>query len=204
MNAQNHMANASAWKVWRLLAIALLFLFTLPAPAAIKLAPAPIPELRPLRETLPPAAESKPIDMLPWFIAAGIVAVVAAILTSLPRKLPPPPTPPYAIVRRRLQGLCGTSATPAALSAIFRDYLLDAYHVPARGSTPGELIDWLSAHPRWDNQLSEEATVLLEAYEVAKFSPIPPTDHPEAIEQMRSLLSRIERRRTRGLTLPNS
>ena len=197
MNAQHHMAN-------RLLALALLLLFTLPASAAIKLAPGPIPELRPLRETLPPAAESKPIDMLPWFIAAGIVAVVAAVFASHPRKLPPPPTPPYAIVRRRLQGLCGTSATPAALSAIFRDYLLDTFHIPARGATPRELIDWLSAHPRWDSQFSEEAAALLEAYEAAKFSPIPPDDHPEAIEHMRAFLARIERRRTRGLTLPKS
>lgn len=173
-------------------------LLTLSASAAIKLDPGPIPELRPPREELPPAVERKHPDLLPWFIATGIIAVVAAALAARPRKLPPPPTPPYTIARRRLEELNGVTATPVAISAIFREYLLDAFHIPARGATPDELLGWLSAHPRWDTQMSSEASALLEACDLAKFSPTPPETHPVAIEQTRNLIARIEGKRTSG------
>ena len=180
------------------LRILFVMLLTLSAHAAIKLDPGPIPELRPMRETLPPAAEQKQRDLLPWFIGTGIIAVLAAMIASRPPKLTPPPTPPYTIARRRLEALNGTSATPVAISAIFREYLLDAFHIPARGATAAELIGWLSAHPRWDTKLVCETATLLEACEVAKFSPTPPEDHPSVIEEVRGLLARIEGKRTSG------
>ena len=173
-------------------------ILTLSASAAIKLDPGPIPELRPPREELPPAAERKQRDLLPWFIGTGIIAVIAAALAARPRKLPPLPTPPYTIARRRLEELTGITATPVAISAILRDYLLDAFRIPARGATPGELIGWLSAHPRWDTQMSSEASALLEACDVAKFSPTPPENHPVEVEQTRTLIARIEGKRTSG------
>lgn len=181
--------------ITRSLAIGLV---ALPMFAAIKLDPGPIPELRPPREELPPAAERKQRDLLPWFIGTGIIAVVAAVLAARPRKLPPLPTPPYTIARRRLEELTGTTATPVAISAIFREYLLDAFRIPARGATPGELIEWLSAYPRWDTQMTSEASALLEACDVAKFSPRPPEEHPAIIEQTRNLIARIEGKRTSG------
>lgn len=180
----------------RLLLLAGLFvLAALPAWSAIKLDPGPIPELRPPREELPPQMENKGNDLLPWFIAVGIAAVVAAVLASRPKKQALPPTPPYTIARQQLQQLNGRSATMVAVSAILRAYLLDAFQIPARGATSSELIGWLTDHPCWDTQLSPEIEAIFDTADVMKFATIPAEEHPAIIEQASALISKIEGRR---------
>ena len=180
----------------RVMLMAELFvLAALPAWSAIKLDPGPIPELRPPREALSAQVENHTNDLLPWFITVGIAAVIAAVVASLPKKQPLPPTPPYTIARQQLQQLNGRSATMVAVAAILRTYLLDVFQVPTRGATSGELISWLSSHPCWDTHLSPEVEAILDTADVTKFATIPAEEHPAIIEQASALISKIEGRR---------
>jgi hypothetical protein len=178
----------------RALTFAALVSLTLTAAGAITKDPGPIPELRPPRTELTETAENKR-DLLPWFIATGIIAVVAAILASIPRKQTAPPTPPYVTAQRKLSLLKPADATPENLMLIFREYLLNAFNIPACGATTAELIHWLSAHPRWDAKFEAETSELLDSCDEAKFSPIPPLQPPVSNERILLLISRIEERR---------
>lgn len=187
---------------WRI-ALSALAVLTLQCSAAITKDPGPIPELRPPRTELPPSVETKR-DLRPWFIGTGIIAVLAAVLASIPRKQSPPPPPPYVIARRKLDAMSASTAQPDELVRILREYLLDAFNIPARGATTAELIHWLSAHPRWDTQLEAETTGLLDSCEEAKFSPAPPPQPPISTGGVLALISRIEGRRAvpAGVTQP--
>jgi hypothetical protein len=180
--------------IWKCILIALALL-TDCGTAAITKDPGPIPELRPPRSELAPNVETKP-DLRPWFIGTGIIAVLAAVLASIPRRQTPPPPPPYVVARKKLDTLGGTGANADELIRVFRDYLLDAFNIPARGATTAELLHWLSAHPRWDTQLEPETTALLDSCDEAKFSPVPPPQSPISTEGVLALISRIEGRRT--------
>lgn len=185
------------WKV----ALSALALLTVDGLAAITKDPGPIPELRPPRTELPPSVEKKR-DLRPWFIGTGIVAVLAAVLASIPRRQSPPPPPAYVVARRKLDALGTSGVKPDESVRIFRNYLLEAFNIPARGATNDELLHWLSAHPRWDTQLAAETSALLDSCEEAKFSPAPPPEPPTSAEGVLSLISRIEGRRalTGGVT----
>ena len=155
-------------------ALCILFaaLLTITSSAAITKAPEPIPDLKPPREApLPPAAEQKKTDILPWFLGAGAVAILAAIVASWPRKLPPLPPPPYTIARKELEMLNANAVSPATVASIVRTYLLDAFRIPARGATADELVEWLAAHPRWDMNFAGEVTEFFATCDAAKFSP---------------------------------
>ena len=169
-------------------------LLCLSASAAIKRDPGPIPELRPPRGEVPASVEKKE-DLRPWFIGAGILAVLAAILASRPKKLPPAPLPPYVNARKQLETLDSSTATPLAISKVVRIYLLDAFQIPARGATSAELLQWLSAHPKWDTQLASDTDAFLDSCDEAKFAPAPPPGHPATIEKALALIARIEGRR---------
>lgn len=189
------------WK-FTLAAIALL---TVEASAAITKDPGPIPELRPPRAELPPSVETKR-DLRPWFIGTGIIAVLAAVFASIPRKQSPPPPPAYVIARRKLDPLSASAPQPDELVRVLREYLLEAFNIPARGATTAELIHWLSAHPRWDTHLEVETTGLLNSCDEAKFSPAPQPPPQLSTEIVLSLISRIEGRRAvpAGVTQPSA
>ena len=169
-------------------------LLCLSASAAIKRDPGPIPELRPPRGEVSASVEKKE-DLRPWFIGAGVLAVLAAIFATLPKKVPPPPVPPYVNARKQLETLDAATATPLAISKVVRNYLLDAFQIPARGATSAELLQWLSAHPKWDTQLASDTGAFLDSCDEAKFAPAPPPGHPATIEKALALIARIEGRR---------
>lgn len=187
----------------RTLALAAIVLLTVEASAAITKDPGPIPDLRPPRAELPPSVETKR-DLRPWFIGTGIIAVLAAVLASIPRKQPAAPTPPYVIARRKLDAMGASTPQPDELVRVLREYLLEAFSIPARGATTAELIHWLSAHPRWDTQLEAETTGILTSCDEAKFSPAPQPPPQLSAEIVLSLISRIEGRRAvpAGVTQP--
>ena len=175
-------------------ALIALLLTCISAVAAIKRDPGPIPELRPPRGEVSASVEKKD-DFRPWFIGAGILAVLAAFLASRPKKLPPPPLPPYVNARKQLESLEAATATPLAISKVLRTYLLDAFQIPARGATSAELLQWLSAHPNWDTQLAADTGAFLDSCDEAKFAPAPPAEHPATIDKALALIARIEGRR---------
>ncbi len=184
-------------------AIALaLFVAAFSAGAAITKDPGPIPELRPMRDALPPLAEEKKRDLLPWFIGAGIFAILAAMVASRPKKQGPPPPPAYVTARKELEAMSAATATQFAISTVLRNYLLAAFHIPARGATTAELLQWLSAHPSWDTQLGNETAALLDACDEAKFSPVPSTKDATSSERVLALIARIEGRRTSPSSAP--
>lgn len=172
------------------------FLAAFSAGAAITKDPGPIPELRPIRDALPPLAEEKKRDLLPWFIGAGIFAILAAMVASRPKKQGPPPPPAYVTARKELEGMSAATATPLAVSTVLRNYMLAAFHIPARGATTAELLQWVSAHPSWDTQLGTETAALLDACDEAKFAPNPAPQDAASTERVLALIARIEGRRT--------
>ena len=171
------------------------FLAVFSAGAAITKDPGPIPELRPIRDALPPLAEEKKRDLLPWFIGAGIFAILAAMVASRPKKSGPPPPPAYVTARKELESMSGAAITPLVVSTVLRNYLLSAFHIPARGATTAELLQWLSAHPSWDTQLGNETAALLDACDEAKFAPNPVSQVSTSTERVLALIARIEGRR---------
>lgn len=183
-------------------AVFAFLLLCLSASAAIKRDPGPIPELRPPRGEVSASVEKKE-DLRPWFIGVGILAVLAAIVASRPKKLPPAPLPPYVQARKQLETLDAATATPLAISQVLRSYLLDAFHIPARGATSAELLQWLSAHPRWDTQLAAETEAFLDSCDEAKFAPAPPAEHPATTEKALALIARVEGRRV-AQTVPTT
>ncbi len=178
----------------RTLTLASLALLTLTAIGAITKDPGPIPDLRPPRTELPSSVEEKR-DLRPWFIGTGIIAVLAAFIASIPRKQQSPAPSAFVVARRKLDAIGQSGATPENLMRIFREYLLNAFHIPARGATTAELVHWLSANPRWDTQFEAETAELLDSCDEAKFSPIPPLQAPASAERVLSLISHIEKRR---------
>jgi hypothetical protein len=187
--------------MWRSFAkLAGLGLLSVAASAAITIDPGPIPELKPPRESpIPPAAEQQKTDVLPWFLGAGAIAIISAVVASWPKKLPPAPPPPYTIARRELDLLNPNAVSPATVASIVRSYLLNAFHIPARGATPEEIVELLASHSRWDVSVADEVSAFFATHDTVKFSPSPPLGQPTAVEAAKSLIARIEGRRASGV-----
>jgi hypothetical protein len=119
----------------RIAAIAGLVLSPFAVHGAIKTEP--IPELRPPRAEVPPAAEEK--RPLPW-VLGGVGVAALAIALAWPRRKPaPPPEPPFAVAQRELKALSAehSRATPAAVSSVVRRYVAAAFGLPvAQASAP--------------------------------------------------------------------
>ncbi len=163
-----------------------------------------IPELRPPREELPPSAESR--DLLPWFVGAGVAAILAAIVAW-----PKPPKKvveetPAAIAKRQLR----VQSDPLEVAQILRRYVIAAFPVPGEGVSTEEISDTLFAFIPSDPTLAHQVTEFLLACDAAKFAPIkdPGTiaraatgaaDLPPggAAEVATSLIDKIEKRRHR-------
>lgn len=175
----------------RIAAIASLVLSPFAVHGAIKTEP--IPELRPPRPELPPAAEEK--SPLPWVLGGVGVAAIAVAIAWPRRKSASPPVPPYIIALRELKALHAENsrATPVAVSSVVRRYVVAAFSLPGSGVTSEEVSAGLAAHPRCPAELMDAVDRFLGECDVAKFAPgATPEAVAELIPRAEKLLADLE------------
>lgn len=165
--------------------------FPLASFAAIKTEP--IPDLRPPRPELPPVVDPK--SPLPWVLGgAGLAAIT--VLLMWPRRKPVPPLPrPFARAQNELAALRAepARATPAAVSAIVRRYVVAVFCLPGEGATTGEIASGLAAGSSCPPGLADAVGRFLGECDVAKFAPgAGAADSAELLARAAKLLAELE------------
>jgi hypothetical protein len=176
----------SLWKIAGLAALVLLSAAA--APAAIK---QEIPPLRPPREDPLPASVDRR-DPLPWFLAAGAAAVLAAIIAWPRQPKRKIVEPPAARARRELRALA--TPTPLSVSHVLRHYLVATFPAPGEGVTTEEISAVLAGSMADQPALAAEITDFLAACDAAKFAPVPDASPTNYTENALALIDRVESR----------
>jgi hypothetical protein len=153
----------------------------------------PIPELRPPRPELPPAAATE--SPLPWALG-GVGVAAVAIAIAWPRRKPvPPPVPPFIVAQRELHALRmeNLPATPVAVSSVVCRYVVAAFGLPASGVTSAEVIAGLASHGQCGVELTDVLGRFLGECDVAKFAPgAAPQGPAELVSRAERLLADLE------------
>jgi hypothetical protein len=171
-NIQHPMVRIRGWMrrsgkghgtLWvRLLAVGLLWGGA--AQAAIK---QEIPPLKPPHEALPASVDRE--DPLPWFIGAGVVAVLAAIVAWPRAPKQKIVETPAAIANRELRTM--DASDPMVVAQVLRRYLIATFPLPGPGATTEEITGILTASTEGDTVLAHEISDFLAACDTAKFAP---------------------------------
>lgn len=154
----------------------------------------------------PPHAEIPPTVLelyWPFLVPAAFAALVfaaAAVLVAwlMLRPRPPEDEPAAAHARRelaRLRGQPASTETIAAVSKVFRHYLLARLGLRGQQLTTQELGRKLQSSPRFGSHLAIPCGEFLQQLDEAKFSPATPS-HSNAAEQALNLVERCEQRET--------
>jgi len=183
----------------RSLAVAIV-LAPLAALGAIKVEP--IPELRPPREAVPvPVVEE---HHRAWVFAGIGAALVLAALCWPRRKVAPPPPSPFTVARGKLDALQSDSgATDVKVSAIVRQYAVEAFDLQGPALTSEEVITGLGLCQSCPSEMANAAWELLSGCDLVKFAPgVPPTGLPALIGRAEKLLADMEAARLEMLHTP--
>ena len=176
---------------------AALTLFPLAAFAAIKAEP--ISELRPPRPGLPPPPIAQRRDA--WVIG-GIGAGIILVSLCWPRRKPPVPPPrPFAIAHERFSTLRAdvAGATPAAVSAIVRQYSATAFALTGGGLTSEEVVSGLVTRRACPAELTNAVWHFLSDCDRAEFSPIRESaDGPTLLASASNLVDVLEAARAKA------
>lgn len=165
-NIQRPMARVRGWarrSVGMITLVVGIFLAA-GADAAIK---QEIPSLKPPAPTLPASADEK--DPLPWFIGAGVLAVLAAIVAWPRAPKQKIIETPAGIAHRELRTL--DASDPMVVAQILRRYLIATFPLPGPGATTEEITVTLAESTHGDTVLAHEITDFLAACDTAKFAP---------------------------------
>ena len=158
---------------------AALMLFPLAAFAAIKAEP--VSELRPPRPGLPPPPIAQRRDA--WVLGAIGAGIILVSLCWPRRKPPVPPPRPFAVAHEKFSVLRadGAGATPAALSAIVREYSAAAFALIGSGLTSEEVVSGLVTRRACPAELANAVWHFLSDCDRAEFSPIRETTEASAL-----------------------
>jgi hypothetical protein len=153
----------------------------------------PTSDLRPPRPELPvPAAER---NRQAW-VLGGVAAGLFVAFLCWPRRRPPAPPPdPHAIAQEELDALHAdvAKATPMAVSAIVRRYVVDAFGLEGTGLTSEEVVSGLATRRACPADLVNAAWHFLSDCDRAKFAPTAePIEGRALLDGATSLLDQLE------------
>ena len=150
---------------------AVLAFFSLSAMSAIKAEP--VSELRPPRPEMPPPPITQ--RSAAW-VFGGIGAAIVLASLCWPRRKPPAPPPPrpFGVAHEKFAALRadGARATPAAVSAIVRQYAGAAFALAGGGLTSEEIVSGLVTRRACPAELTNAVWHFLSDCDRAEFSPL--------------------------------
>ena len=152
----------------------------------------PLPELPP-----PPIAQRRDA----W-VLGSVGAVIILVSICWPRRKPPVPPPrPFAIAHEKFSTLHadGTGATPAAVSAIVRQYSATAFALTGGGLTSEEVVSGLVTRRACPAELTNAVWHFLSDCDRAEFSPIRESaDGPTLLASASKLVDELEAARAKA------
>ena len=176
---------------------AALALFPLTAMGAIKAEP--VSDLRPPRPEMPPPPIAQRRDA--W-VLGGIGVVIILVSLCWPRRKPPVPPPrPFAIAHEKFSVLRAdvAGATPAAVSAIVRQYSATAFALTGSGLTSEEVVSGLVTRRACPAELTNAVWHFLSDCDRAEFSPIRESaDGPTLLASASKLVDELEAARAKA------